>query len=38
MPHHMEDFERQIPYSPGYARGGGMVKFRIDWYIIVLEK
>jgi hypothetical protein len=36
--------ERQIPYSwrrlevkfPGYARGGGMLKFRIDRYISTL--
>jgi hypothetical protein len=41
MPHHMEDLERQIPYSiPGEdlksnSRGmpGGMMKFRIDRYI-----
>jgi restriction endonuclease S subunit len=40
MPHHMEDLERQIPYSlektwsqiPGVCPGG-MLKFRIDWYI-----
>jgi hypothetical protein len=42
MPHHMEDLERQIPYSLEktwsqiprvYARGEGMLKFRIDRYI-----
>jgi hypothetical protein len=41
MLHHMEDLERQIPYSlektwsqiPGVCRGGGMMKFRIDRYI-----
>jgi hypothetical protein len=41
MPHHMEDLERQIPYSlektwsqiPGICPGGGVLKFRIDRYI-----
>jgi hypothetical protein len=45
MPHHMEDLERQIPYSlektwsqiPGICPGGGgVLKFRIDRYIIHL--
>jgi hypothetical protein len=41
MPHHMEDLERQIPYSGEHLKsnsrdmpgGGGMLKFRIDRYI-----
>jgi hypothetical protein len=45
MPHHMEDLERQIPYSlektlsqiPGICPGG-MLKFRIDRYIILYIK